>query len=89
MRHFTVFRVVQTTHHQSEVRFGASRGIQCSRMSLVSVGWTLFKYPGLWDKCNLDYILGKGDHDHGHNIMRIFDVLPNFPFATSEMKPDY
>ena len=28
-------------------------------------------------------------YDHGHNIMRIFDVLPNFPFNTSEMKPDY
>ena len=25
----------------------------------------------------------------GHNIMRIFDLLPNFPFLTSERKPDY
>ena len=24
-----------------------------------------------------------------HNIMRIFDVLPNFSFTTSETKPDY
>ena len=22
-------------------------------------------------------------------ILRIFDVLPNFPFTTSERKPDY
>ena len=29
-----------------------------------------------------------GDN-HGHNIMRIFDVLPNFPFTTSETKLDY
>ena len=28
-------------------------------------------------------------YDHGQNIMRIFNVLPNFPFTTSEMKPDY
>ena len=28
-------------------------------------------------------------YNHGHNIMRIFDVLPNFPFTTSETKPDY
>ena len=25
----------------------------------------------------------------GHEILRIFDVLPNFPFTKSETKPDY
>ena len=24
------------------------------------------------------------NYNHGHNIMKIFDVLPNFPFTTSE-----
>ena len=28
-------------------------------------------------------------YNHGHSIMRIFDILPNFPFTTSETKPDY
>ena len=28
-------------------------------------------------------------YNHGHDIMRIFDVLPDFPFTTSETKPDY
>ena len=28
-------------------------------------------------------------YNHGHNIMRIFDVLPKIFFATSETKPDY
>ena len=28
-------------------------------------------------------------HNHGHNILRICDVLPIFPFTTSETKPDY
>ena len=27
--------------------------------------------------------------NHGPNVMRIVDVLPNFPFTTSETKPDY
>ena len=27
-------------------------------------------------------------YKHGHNIMRMFDVLPNFLFTTSERKPD-
>ena len=26
--------------------------------------------------------------NYGHNILRIFDVLPNFPFTTSETKPN-
>ena len=28
-------------------------------------------------------------YNHGHNIVRIFDVSPNFPFTPSETKPDY
>ena len=28
-------------------------------------------------------------YSYGHNILRIFYVLPNFPFITSETKPDY
>ena len=31
----------------------------------------------------------KLDYNYGHKIMRIFGVLPNFPFTTSETKPDY
>ena len=30
-------------------------------MSLISVSWTLFKSPGLWNKFDLDCILGKGN----------------------------
>ena len=30
-------------------------------MSLISLSWILFKSPGLWDKFDLDCILGKGD----------------------------
>ena len=28
-------------------------------------------------------------HNHFHNILRLFDVLPNFPFTTSEAMCDY
>ena len=28
-------------------------------------------------------------HNHDRNILRICDVLPNFPFATSETEGDY
>ena len=28
-------------------------------------------------------------HNHLHNILELFDVLPNFPFTASETKRDY
>ena len=28
-------------------------------------------------------------HNHFHNILRLFDVLSNFPFTTSETMRDY
>ena len=28
-------------------------------------------------------------YNHFHNIFRLFDVLPNFPFTTSEAMRDY
>ena len=30
-----------------------------------------------------------GIYNHGHNILRTFDVLPNFSLTTSETKSDY
>lgn len=59
---YTKIKVVQATHYQGNVRCGASRGMQCSYMSTMSVTWTLFRYLGLRDKFVLDCILGKGDH---------------------------
>ena len=29
------------------------------------------------------------NYNHGHNILKPFDVSPNFLFTTSETKPDY
>ena len=31
----------------------------------------------------------KVPYNHFHNILRLFDVLPNFPFTTSETMGDY
>ena len=28
-------------------------------------------------------------YNPGHNILRLFDVLPNFPFTISKTMPDY
>ena len=37
---------------------------------------------------DLDY-LGNRIYNSGHNVLRFFDVLPNFAYATSETKRDY
>ena len=42
------------------VGYGTSRSIQSSCMPLMLVTWTLFRYPDMWDKFDLDCILGKG-----------------------------
>ena len=61
IRDYTIIKVVQATHHQDDVRYSISRGIQCSYMSLMSVTWTMFKSPGIWDKFDLDCILSEGN----------------------------
>ena len=61
MRVYSIINVVQATHHQNDVRYGTSSGIQCPCISLMSVTWTLFRYPGIWDKFDLDCILVKRD----------------------------
>ena len=61
IRDYTIIKVVQATHHRGDVRYGTTRVIQCSCMSLMWVSWTLFRSPGRWDKLGLDSILGKGN----------------------------
>ena len=48
-------------------------------MSLVSVSWTLFKSPGLWDTFDLDSILGKGD--------QLFKFIGKLRYLTMEDLP--
>ena len=43
IRDYTIIKVVQATHHQGDVMYGISRGIECLCMSLLSVTWTMFK----------------------------------------------
>ena len=53
-----IMKVVQATHHQGDIRYEMLRGVQCSCMSLMLVGWTLFKFASIWDSFDLDRILG-------------------------------
>ena len=71
---YTFIKVFQVNHHQRDVRYGASRGIQCSCLSLMSITWTLFRSPGLWDKFDLDSILGK-ERISCLNLLENLDIL--------------
>ena len=55
IRNYTIIKVVQATHYQGDIRYSTFRGKQC--IYLISVSWTLFKPPGLWDKFDLDSML--------------------------------
>ena len=57
---YTIIKEAQATHHQGDVRYSTLGGIKCSRMCLMSVTWTLFKSPGIWDYFDLDSIVVKG-----------------------------
>ena len=39
--------------------------------------------------CRIAMKLVTENHNQFHNILRLFDVLPNFPFTTSGMMGDY
>ena len=54
-------KVAQATHHQGDIRYRTSRGIQCSCMSLLPFCRTLFKSASIWDSFDLDCILQKGN----------------------------
>ena len=73
---YTIICVVQVTHHQGDIRYGTSWGIQCSCMSLVSLTWTSLRSPGLWNKFALDSILGKGD--------QLFNFMGKFRYLGME-----
>ena len=44
---YTTFKVVQTTRHQGDVRYGTSKCIYYPFRSFMSVTWMLFPSPGL------------------------------------------
>ena len=52
---------VRATHHQRDLRYGATASFQCSCMSLMSVCWNIVISVTTWDGTDLDMILENGD----------------------------
>ena len=57
----TPTKIVRATHHQGDLKYGATTGIQCSCISLMSVCWNSFMSVTTWDGTDLDMILVNGD----------------------------
>ena len=54
-------KTFRATHHQGDLRYGATAGIQCSCMSLRSVCCNTFTSVTTWDGTDLDMILENED----------------------------
>ena len=54
-------KLVRATHHQGDLRYGATVGIQYSCASLMSVCWNTVISVATWDGTDLDMILENGD----------------------------
>ena len=78
-RDYTILKVVQATHNQGDIGYSVSRGIPCSCISLITVSLTLFKSPGLWDKFDLNFILGKAE--------QLFKFIGKFRYLAMEDLP--
>ena len=74
-----IMKVLQATHHQWDIGYAMSRGIQCSCMSLLSVWWILFKYVNVWDSFDSYCISQKGD--------LLFKSLNNYKYLGMEDLP--
>ena len=58
----------------------------CKAVAILATIW----HKSFWkDFCLNENRYLRYNYNHGHNILIIFDVLPIFPFTTSETKPDY
>ena len=54
-------KIDQGTHHQVDICYGTTAGIQCLCISLMVACWSLIKSMSRWDSNYLDWILRKGD----------------------------
>ena len=61
IKDYTIIKVPQAVHHQTDVRYGKSNGIPESCISVILVRWILFRSASPWDELDLDGILGKAD----------------------------
>ena len=66
-----IINLVQVSQHQADTRYGASRGMQYSWMSLMTISWTLFMLPSFWDLLDLDTIYCKKEMSCSNHFVNL------------------
>ena len=79
MSFYNIVRSVQAGFHQGHETFGATKGIQCSCISLFSVCFSVFKSVSAWNKNDLEYVLEKGDLVYKAQNSITFLSVPELP----------
>ena len=59
--------------HQGDSRFGATAGVQCACNSLFAICWSVIRKVSLWQSCDMDHMLVKGDGNY--KLLGTFDIL--------------
>ena len=60
-RSIHISKIVQGTHHQGDIHYRTTAGIQHLCISLMAVCWSLIKSISRWDSNDIDRTLRKGD----------------------------
>ena len=64
---------ILVSFHQGDSRFGATAGVQCACNSLFVVCWSVIRKVSLWQSCDMDHLLVKGDANY--KLLGTFDIL--------------
>ena len=60
-QNYVVNKVIQSSFHQGNQRFGKTTGIQCACDSLYAICWSKVKKVFVWNTSDLGHILIQGD----------------------------
>ena len=58
---YNIEKVVLSSFHQDDTRFGATAGVQYAYNSLLAHCWSKIRDYRIWQKDDLDHVLNEGD----------------------------
>ena len=73
-RSIHISKIVQGTHHQEDICYATTAGIQCLCISLIAVCWSLIQSISRRDSNDFDWILRKDDEFKSLNKFKLLGV---------------
>ena len=85
---------IQGPFHQGNVeRFGDTAGRHCPCMSLFAMAYDSFKRLGIWNKCDFDVVLMKGDQLYKcldrTDYLSVTDLSETFQVGSVQVNIEY